>query len=227
MRKRKHDTREQWHHRVVQALRPEFKRLGYPLPPVRISTGFTSSGRRGRAVAECWTDQFDAERHFQLFIDPRDDEPVNVVNSVAHELIHAAVGLQHGHRGPFAKLATALGMLAPMTATPSGPEFVKLAKRVLEKVGPYPHARLQIGFDLVDAPDPAGGKPSKPTPISTIVTSGPKPQGTRMVKAHCQACGYTVRVTRKWLDIAKPTCPNAGCKRHGAAMATPAAEPKP
>ena len=32
-------------------------------------------------------------------------------------------------------------------------------------------------------------------------------QTTRMLKCECPACGYTVRTTRKWLDIAVPTCP--------------------
>ena len=35
-----------------------------------------------------------------------------------------------------------------------------------------------------------------------------------MLKCECQACGYTVRTARKWLDTAgAPLCPIAG---HGA-----------
>ena len=217
-------TREQWLNRVARELAPTFKKLGYPLPPFRISTGFTSSGRRGAAVAECWTDKADPEGFHQIFLDPRDDDQVNVVNSVAHELIHCAVGLQHGHKGPFAEVATALGMLAPMTATPSGPEFIALAEKILAKVGPYPHKRLQVPFDgLLTAPTPAanpGDKPAKPkpAPVSTVITSGPKPQGTRMIKASCAGCGYTVRATRKWIDVAVPACPNPECESNGQPM---------
>lgn len=217
MTKARQTTRERWLNRVAIAFRPEFKRLGYELPKIRISTGFTSSGRKGRSVAECWTDRADPDGFHQIFIDPRDDEQISVVNSVAHELIHAAVGLEHRHRGPFAKVATALGMQAPMTATPSGPEFVALAERIIAKVGPYPHGRLKIGYE--PAVPPAGGKPNGGSrPVSTIVTSGPKPQRARLVKAACGGCGYTVRVTRKWLDVAKPICPNKGCKKYGRAM---------
>lgn len=37
---------------------------------------------------------------------------------------------------------------------------------------------------------------------------GKKKQSTRMIKASCPECGYTVRVTRKWLDTAgAPICP--------------------
>ena len=33
-------------------------------------------------------------------------------------------------------------------------------------------------------------------------------QGTRLLKCQCATCGYTVRVTRKWLGLAgPPICP--------------------
>lgn len=31
--------------------------------------------------------------------------------------------------------------------------------------------------------------------------------GSRMLRCHCERCGYTARVTRKWLDIGAPICP--------------------
>lgn len=34
---------------------------------------------------------------------------------LAHELVHAAVGLEHGHRGEFARVALALGSPRPLT----------------------------------------------------------------------------------------------------------------
>jgi len=38
-----------------------------------------------------------------------------------------------------------------------------------------------------------------------------KPQGTRLLKASCPGCGYTVRITQKWLTKAgTPTCPADG-----------------
>lgn len=32
----------------------------------------------------------------------------------------------------------------------------------------------------------------------------------RLRKAQCDACGYTVRVTRSWLEVGLPTCPCGG-----------------
>jgi hypothetical protein len=213
-------TRERWLNKVATALTPTFKRLGHTVPPLRISTGFTSKGRIGSAVAECWTDRADADRKYQIFIDPRDDSPVEVINSVAHEIIHAAVGLKCGHRGDFAKVAKALGMLPPMPSTPSGPDFVALAEAIIAKVGPYPHAALQVSRKRPSTP--ADGAvvdlPAKPEPVSTIISSGPKPQRARLLKAECPSCRYTVRVTKKWLAVAAPTCPSPDCARLGQPM---------
>lgn len=35
---------------------------------------------------------------------------------------------------------------------------------------------------------------------------------TRLVRCECPKCGYLVRTTRKWLDIAVPTCPVDGAE---------------
>ena len=38
-----------------------------------------------------------------------------------------------------------------------------------------------------------------------------KPQGTRLLKTFCKTCGYTCRVTKRWIDKAgTPICPT--CK---------------
>ena|ERR1035438_9605122 len=63
-------------------------------------------------------------------------------------------------------------------------------------------------------------KPWKSTPATPELTQrlaglyaplGPyphKPQSTRLLKAECGECGYTVRVTKKWLEAkGAPICP--------------------
>lgn len=39
-----------------------------------------------------------------------------------------------------------------------------------------------------------------------------KKQGTRLLKAECEKCGYTVRVTKTWLAVGMPAC---GRRGHG------------
>ena len=63
---------------------------------------------------------------------------------------------------------------------------------ILAAAGPLPHARLDTGG----------------------LTTAPRKLAARMLKCECQACGYTVRTARKWLETAgAPLCPIPG---HGA-----------
>lgn len=41
---------------------------------------------------------------------------------------------------------------------------------------------------------------------------------TYLLGVACVGCTYTVRVTRKWLDVAAPTCPNPDCMDFGKPM---------
>jgi hypothetical protein len=91
------------------------------------------------------------------------------------------------YKGPFAKLARAIGLEGKMTATTEGDTFKQAVTPILEAVGPYPHAELS---------KKARGK-----------------QGTRLLKLQCPTCPYTVRITRKWLDkVGPPACPSHGDK---------------
>ena len=55
---------------------------------------------------------------------------------------------------------------------------------------------LRVGEEVEPVDEPAS-------------TAKPK-QGTRLKKASCPECGYTVRVTQKWLDVGPPHCPEHG-----------------
>lgn len=70
------------------------------------------------------------------------------------------------------------------------------ARRVVETLPPYPHAAIKV----------AGA----PAPDATGPVSRP---GSRLLKVSCEGCGYTARITRRWLRVAVPACP--GDSRHG------------
>lgn len=72
-----------------------------------------------------------------------------------------------------------------MPSTSVGEALAARLAPTLDLLGPYPHAAV--------------------TPSAT--TSAAPKQGTRMLKCECPACGYTVRTTRKWLDLGEPLCP--------------------
>ena len=192
------DNRESWLNRVATGMAPLFDALATPLPDrIRVAIGFTSAGRKGKAIGECWDNRLSADGHFEIFIRPDlahapDAMPAQIAAILAHELVHAAVGIPAGHGKTFKRIATGLGLVGPMRATTPGDAFLAAVAPILAAAGPLPHARL----------DTAGE------------TTAPKKQAARMLKCECQACGYTVRTARKWLETAgAPLCPIAG---HGA-----------
>lgn len=169
-------SREDWLNRFVTMARPVFAARGFPIPAkVRVSIGFTSNGAKGRAIGECWSDAASADGSFEIFIVPGQDDAERIADILTHELAHAAVGLAAGHGPKFGKAARALGLVGKLTSTTAGPEWFQWALPILKRLGALPHAKL------------AG------------VSSGPKKQGTRMLKATCDACGFTVRGTKVWL----------------------------
>src|SRR3970282_413591 len=123
---------------------------------------------------------------FEVFISPTLAEPVKVLDVLTHELVHATVGLKAKHGKLFKRCALAVGLEGKMRSTHAGDALVKLLTGHAKTLGHYPHDELEH------------------------MTTGERKQGTRLLKAECGACGYTGRVTRKWLDAAgAPLCPSA------------------
>lgn len=181
-------TREEWLGRMVDAFRPVFAELGNPLPQrIRVSCGWPSrsalSGKSKR-IGEAWSQHCSADGSHETFLSPVLADPVEVGATLVHELVHHAVGVEAGHKGPFRTLALAVGLVGPMRATTAGPELAGRLHTLAAELGPYPHAPL------------AGG-------------SGRKKQTTRMLKVSCPDCGCVARMARQWLEQAgTPTC---GC----------------
>ncbi len=185
----KFPNREAWLNHVATALRPLFAGAGASLPAVRIAIAFPSTGRRGKRIGECWDKSASADGTFEIMIRPDVDDPLEACAILAHELVHAAVGIPAGHRKDFRRVAVAIGLTGPMRSTTAGPEFVASTAAILAEAGPIPHARLN--FDGL--------------------SDKPKKQGTRLVKCVCEDCGYVVRVARKWIeDKGPPLCPEHG-----------------
>lgn len=174
-------TREAWLQRLVVKLRPMY---GTELPEtVHVSVGFPSKGIRSKAVGECWHRNASADGAPQVYVHPGIDDPVEVAAILVHELIHACRP-DAAHGAGFRELAVPLGLEGRMTATVAGPALTERLISIVAKIGPYPHPAL-MGCVV-----PTGGK-----------------QSTRMLKVQCATCDYTVRTTRKWLDVGLPSCP--------------------
>ena len=205
-----HTNRESWLNHVAQQMAPMFQGLDAPLPEkIRIAIGFTSTGKRGNRIGECWDNRCSVDGYFEIFIRPdlsesEDMMPLQVAAILAHELVHAAVGIPAGHGPAFRRVAKGLGLQGKMTATVPGPAFEAAIAPILETAGPLPHGRLKTSSDALQVPDP--GEEDE-----QIKTTGPKKQTRRHIKCLCRECGYTARTSRKWLDQAgAPHCPQHG-----------------
>jgi len=181
-------NRESWLNALIYYLKPWFAAAGTPIAaPVRVAIGFPSTGSRGRRIGECWDITASADHTHEILIRPDLADPAEVAAVLVHELCHVAAGIPAGHGPAFRTVATALGLTGKMTATTAGDALTLRLAPILAQLGPLPHASLGLGN-----------------------STGPKKQSARLLKASCSACGYTVRVTRKWAEVGAPHCPHHG-----------------
>jgi len=175
-------NREAYLNVAASWLSSHFSAAGFPLPEkIRMTCGFPKG--RGKAIGQCWSDANSADGNFELFVSPVIAETVEALAILTHELAHAAVGVAAGHKGPFVKCARAMLLEGKPTATVAGAAFKQLVAPFVREFGDYPHAVLSANVNA-------------------------KKQTTRLQKCECTDCGYTVRVTAKWLDEAgAPLCP--------------------
>jgi hypothetical protein len=180
--------RAQWLEDAAEALRDQFISKGYTVPAnVRWSMGWPKGSHgRNRTMGQCWSALASQDRHFEICLTPLlgTKHTMEIIGTLAHELVHATVGTEAGHKGPFKRCAIAIGLTGKMTATTGGPSFKAWAEPLIARIGNFPSGAL------MDAPP------------------GYKPQSTRLIKCECAACGYVARVSRKWIDDpGPPICP--------------------
>jgi hypothetical protein len=179
-------TREEWLQKAVEKLRPMFSGADAELPAnIRVSCGWPTkralaSGGGSRTIGQCFSTACSADRSHEVFVSPCLEQPVPVLATLVHELIHAVDDCKNGHKGPFRKMAVKLGLVGKMTATIAGEELEQSLLAIAAEIGAYPHRTLDL---------------------STL-----KKQGTRLIKLECPNCGYTVRTTAKWIEVGLPTC---------------------
>ncbi len=183
-----YSTREEWLTAGVEEVRSLFDLSGKSLPKqIRVSCGFPSNANRSGAIGECWINSASADGTFEIMIHPKLADPVAVFEVLIHELCHATSGaFNHGIN--FQKIASAMHLMAtgsgrqPWKSTKGSATFLPTYADIITSLGDYPHAELKSDRQI-------------------------KKQTTRLLKAVCPSCGYTVRLTQKWADQGMPSCP--------------------
>jgi len=196
----RHDFRESWLRTATAELRPYFASVGYPLPDnIRFAIAFTSTGRKGKRVGECWHSSASDDATYEIFIRADLAEPVEVLGVLVKELVHTALPSDSGHGKLFKTAALKIGLQGPMRKARPGVLLQNRLTEVAATLGPLPHASLHIDQ----------------TPLTAVAVAldRPKKQRARMLKAECtgEGCGYTLRVAAKWVrDLGPPHCPKHG-----------------
>jgi len=179
-------TREEWLVAAVEEFRAVFAAQAVPIPTkVRVSCGFPSTAKRSGAIGECWADTASADKSMEIMVSPVLDDTYRVADVLVHELCHTTAGAMN-HGVAFRKVADAMHLipsaLKGYKATSGGDAFKQVFGPIIDGLGEYPHAQLSM--------------------------STRKVQATRMLKAVCPACGYTIRLTAKWAARGLPICHN-------------------
>lgn len=190
-------TREQWLGSALALIRQHLHTMAAVTVPdtAKVSCGLAGGRIGAKRIGECWSVASSADGYTEIFISPVLSDvvgPAGVLATLVHEAIHAAVGVEHGHKKAFSIPAKAAGLEGKMTATFAGTALLVSIKSWSEALGAYPHAAMSA--------------------------SGRKKQSTRLVKVSCKACGYTLRTTQKWLDLGIPSCYCNGEEMRGEAQ---------
>ena len=109
----------------------------------RVSCGWPSRGGLGLTRGECVPPNLCEDGRPQIFISPRIAESIEVLGILLHELIHVAVGCEHGHGKKFSQAARKVGLIRPWVATTVGERLRPVLERFVAAYGPYPHAAIQ------------------------------------------------------------------------------------
>ena len=178
----KYTNRESWLLAAVDLLRPVFLAKSHVIPTdVMVSCGFASTGTRSHHIGQCWSKRSSTNGQNQIFISPALHEPVEVLDTLVHELVHAVDDCEHKHGKEFKKIALSLGMNGPMRSAGAGPELKEKLKDLAQKLGTYPHGKLQVAHR--------------------------KAVSRARARAKCPECGFQVPMYRKFLAYGPPLCP--------------------
>lgn len=175
-------TREAWMIAAVAKMRAWFPE-SHPVPEVRVSIGWPAGRGSSKLIGQCWYTT--ADKAPALFVSPELEDPARILDVLLHEMVHAATP-GTGHKGAFISVAKHVGLQKPWTATKATDELKPRLVELAAALGDFPHAKVS----KIDA------------------LKRPSVQSTRMLKVTCPEDGYSVRTTRKWIEVGLPSCPD-------------------
>jgi len=168
---------------------------------VRIACALPQGG--AQVLGQCWHGECSADGTREITVSAMLDDLAGewgVLAVLTHELLHAALPEDTGHKGAFAKALPSLGLEGPPTSTIAGEELrCWFAWSVMPRLGRFPHASLNPwGTTLkprTTDPGPDGQPPVRPQ----CKPPGAKPQRNRQLLYQCPECGQKIRAAGREL----------------------------
>ena len=174
-------NREGWLQEACIALKPIFQEKGYEIPKCHVSCGFASTDVRRGHIGQCWPTESSADQVNQIFISPGLVSPIDVLDTLVHELVHAVDDCSNKHGKEFKKIALKIGLKGPMRSAAANQDLKIRLERIAKTLGQYPHAKLTV--------------PPK------IYIHRKRP------RAKCSHCGFTVPMLKEFIHYGPPICP--------------------
>ena len=137
-----HTTRESWLQAAVHALEPTFSKAGFAIPPVKVSCGWPASSSPRTTLGQCWPKERSGDMVNEIFVSPKIEDPVDVLDTLVHELCHAIDDCHSGHGQDFKEIAQCVGLEGPARSAHASEELKVRLMMVAERLGQYPTKRL-------------------------------------------------------------------------------------
>jgi hypothetical protein len=162
------EFREEWLQAATGQLRPYFLECGLEMPEkIRFAIAFPSTGRKGNRLGETWHSRSSGDGTYEIIIRSDLAEPVEVLAVLVNKLVHTVVPDDTSHGKRFRAVALKVGLSGKIHKAEPGPLLQKRLSEIADKLGPLPHAALNINDNPMttkplDRPKRDVGKPHCP-----------------------------------------------------------------
>ncbi len=148
--------------------------------PFRISIGYPPRSRaNSKVIAVCIVHEASNDGHSEIFVTPAISDSILILTAVVHELSHYSDNCQSGHRGHFARISRAAGLIGKITECNASDELKAYLQTIVDILGSIPHAAIDLNIAV-------------------------RKQNTRMLKLECadqKECKFSYRTVQT--NIAK------------------------
>ena len=185
---KKYETREQWLRACVELVNEKVYNGDMDIVKYQISSALLGGKALGNTVMPFDGEDVGLDDFFPptIHIDEKIQDPVTIVATVAHEMIHAFKDIRK-HGKQFGAIAGPAGFEKPYASLHLGEELSMRCHEIADELGVFP-----------GQPVKPHKKEKKPKTFSGVL--------------FCPECGYELRVKEKAFNKhGLPTCP-CGCK---------------